>query len=140
MSPQATPMKHFWLVKSEPSAYSFEQLQKDGRTVWDGVRNFQARNNLKAMRGGDEVLYYHSNEGLAVVGVAKVTREAFPDPKDAQWVAVELAPAKALAKPVTLAAIKKDAVLKEMVFAKQGRLSVSPVTKAEFDRVLKLGA
>ena len=133
-------MKHYWLVKSEPSAYSFEQLVKDGRTVWDGVRNFQARNNLKAMRLGDEVLYYHSNEGLAVVGVATVTRESFPDPKDAEWVAVELAPVKALKAPVPLVAIKQDAVTKEMVFAKQGRLSVSPVTKAQFDRVLKLGA
>ena len=133
-------MKHYWLVKSEPSAYSFEQLVKDGRTVWDGVRNFQARNNLKAMRLGDEVLYYHSNEGLAVVGVARVTRESFPDPKDAEWVAVELAPVKALKAPVPLVAIKQDAVTKEMVFAKQGRLSVSPVTKAQFDRVLKLGA
>jgi len=133
-------MKHYWLVKSEPSAYSFDQLVKDGRTTWDGVRNFQARNNLKAMRVGDEVLYYHSNEGLAVVGVARVTREAFPDPKDAQWIAVELAPVKALKTPVPLADIKRDAVLKEMVFAKQGRLSVSPVTKAQFERVLKLGA
>ncbi len=132
--------KGYWLVKSEPSAYSFDQLVKDGRTTWDGVRNFQARNNLKAMRVGDEVLYYHSNEGLAVVGVAKVTREAFPDPKDAQWIAVELAPVKALETPVTLVAIKQDTVTKEMVFAKQGRLSVSPVTKAQFDRVLKLGA
>lgn len=133
-------MKHYWLVKSEPSAYSFEQLVKDGRTTWDGVRNFQARNNLKTMHVGDEVLYYHSNEGLAVVGVAKVTRESFPDPKDAEWVAVELAPVKALKTPVTLVAIKQDGVTKEMVFAKQGRLSVSPVTKAQFDRVLKLGA
>lgn len=133
-------MKRYWLVKSEPSAYSFEQLLKDGRTTWDGVRNFQARNNLKEMRIGDEVLYYHSNEGLAVVGVAKVTREAFPDPKDAEWIAVELAPVKALKTPVLLADIKKDAVLKEMVFAKQGRLSVSPVTKPQFDRVLKRGA
>ena len=132
--------KGYWLAKSEPSAYSFEQLVKDGRTVWDGVRNFQARNNLKGMRVGDEVLFYHSNEGLAVVGVAQVTREHFPDPKDAQWVAVELAPVKALKSPVTLESIKKDATLKNMALVKQSRLSVSPVTKAEFDRVLKLGS
>jgi predicted RNA-binding protein with PUA-like domain len=132
--------KGYWLVKSEPSAYSFAQLVQDGRTVWDGVRNFQARNNLKTMRAGDDVLYYHSNEGLAVVGVAKVLREGYPDPKDPQWVAVDLAPVKALKTPVTLDTMKKDAVLKGMALVKQGRLSVSPVTKAEFDRVLKLGA
>jgi predicted RNA-binding protein with PUA-like domain len=132
--------KGYWLAKSEPSAYSFDQLVQDGRTVWDGVRNFQARNNLKAMRVGDEVLYYHSNEGLAVVGVAKVVREGYPDPKDAQWVAVDLAPVKALKTPVTLETIKQDPALKEMALVKQGRLSVSPVTKAQFDRVLKLGA
>lgn len=134
------PRKH-WLAKSEPFKYSWDEFVKDGSTYWDGVRNAQARNNLAAMKKGDYVLYYHSNEGKEVVGVAKVTREAYQDPTtdDERWVVVDLAPVKALPEPVTLAAIKADAKLSEMALVKQSRLSVSPVDKRSFDRIVKLG-
>jgi predicted RNA-binding protein with PUA-like domain len=132
----------YWLVKSEPVKYSWEKFSKDGLTVWDGVRNFQARNNLKAMKKGDQVLFYHSNEGMAVVGIAQVTKEAYPDPTtdDERWVVVELKPLKALKRPVTLDEIKKDKRLQNMKFVRQGRLSVSPVTEDEFDAILALGS
>jgi len=132
--------KH-WLVKSEPDKYSWEQFTQDGSTYWDGVRNAQARNNLRAMAVGDLVLYYHSNVGKEVVGVARVTRTAYPDPTtdDERWVVVDLAPVAPLAEPVTLAEIKVDAKLAEIALVKQSRLSVMPIEKVHFQRVLKLG-
>ena len=131
---------NYWLVKSEPEAYSWSDLLKDGKTAWTGVRNFTARNNLRAMKAGDRVFFYHSGEEKSVVGLARVTREAYPDSTadEGDWSAVDLAPVKTLAKPVTLATIKADRILKEMVLAKQARLSVSPVTEAQFKQLLKL--
>lgn len=130
----------YWLVKSEPSVYSFEQLQKDGETTWDGVRNYAARGHLRGMKKGDEVFYYHSNEGLAIVGIAKVSKEAYQDPttdEDA-WVAVNLKPHKKLKNPVTLEEIKKDKRLKEMALVRIGRLSVQPVTDKEWKVIMEL--
>jgi predicted RNA-binding protein with PUA-like domain len=130
----------YWLVKSEPSKYAFGDLQRDGKTVWDGVRNNAAALHLKTMRVGDEVLYYHSQEGLAVVGVAKVVREAFPDPTDpaGRFVAVELAPVRALPNPVTLAEIKANPALAGMTMLREFRLSVSPVKPEEWTAILKM--
>ena len=130
----------YWLVKSEPSSYPWDQLVKDGSTYWDGVRNYQARNNLREMQKGDMVLYYHSNEGLAVVGIAKVIKESYQDPTtdDNRWLVVDIAPVERLANPVTLETIKANAALKEMVLVKNSRLSVMPVTQKEFDTVLAL--
>ena len=130
-------MNH-WLVKSEPETYSWAQFVKDGKTAWTGVRNFQARNNLRAMSLGDLVLFYHSGEGKEVVGLAKVVKSPDADPTAAEgdWVCVDLAPVKPVAKPVSLATIKADKTLKEMVLAKNSRLSVSPVTEAQFGRLL----
>jgi Uncharacterized conserved protein len=132
---------NYWLVKQEPQDYAWAAFLKDGGTVWTGVRNFQARNNLRAMRKGDTALYYHSGEATEIVGVAWVATEAYPDPTadDGDWSAVDLKPVKALARPVSLAAIKADAVLKQLALVRQSRLSVMPVTKAQFERVLKLG-
>jgi predicted RNA-binding protein with PUA-like domain len=129
-----------WLVKSEPNTYSYADLERDGRTVWDGVRNNAAALHLKAMAVGDEVLFYHSQEGLAVVGVAKVVRTAFPDPSDpaGRFVAVELAPVRPLKAPVTLAQMKAEPQLGEMAMIRQGRLSVSPVTETQWKAILKL--
>jgi predicted RNA-binding protein with PUA-like domain len=129
-----------WLVKSEPNSYSYDDLERDGRTVWDGVRNNAAALHLKAMAEGDEVLFYHSQEGLAVVGIAKVVRTAFPDPSDAsgRFVAVELAPVRRLKRPVTLAEMKADPALSGLAMIRQGRLSVSPVTDAEWARILEM--
>lgn len=129
-----------WLVKSEPYKYPFAQLQKDKKTTWDGVRSFEARNNLRAMKKGDLILFYHSNEGKEVVGVAKVLREAYPDPtaEGEDWSVVDLAPVKALEKPVSLATIKSDAKLANMQLIRRSRLSVVPVTPAEFERVMSL--
>jgi predicted RNA-binding protein with PUA-like domain len=129
-----------WLVKSEPNTYSFEDLQRDGRTVWDGVRNNAAALHLKAMAEGDEVLFYHSQEGLAVVGVAKVVRTAFPDASDptGRFVAVELAPVRPLKTPVTLAQMKAEPALSEMAMLRQSRLSVSPVTDDQWRTILKM--
>jgi len=133
---------NYWLVKSEPVKYSWEQFEKDGKAVWDGVRNYQARNNLQAMKKGDLVMYYHSNEGMCVVGIAKVVKEFYPDPTidDPRWVVVDLVPHKKLKKPVTLEAIKADETLQNVGLIRQGRLSVMPLTKDEFDRFLKLGS
>ncbi len=132
---------NYWLIKSEPYKYSFDQLLKDGNTHWDGVRNFQARNNLRTMKVGDECLYYHSNEDKAVVGIAKITREAYQDPstEDTNWVAVDVAPVSKLSKPVTLSEIKSNQALSQMSLLKQMRLSVCPVTPEEFDIVLSMG-
>lgn len=133
-------MQH-WLVKSEPQKYSWEKFIRDGRTFWDGVRNFQARNNLRSMQEGDLALFYHSNEGKAVVGIAKIVREAYQDPttNDKNWVAVDLIPVQTLTNPITLDKIKADERLKNIALVKQGRLSVMPLKVEEFDRILELG-
>jgi predicted RNA-binding protein with PUA-like domain len=129
-----------WLVKSEPNKYAFADLQRDGKTVWDGVRNHAAALHLKAMKLGDEVLYYHSQEGLEVVGIAKVVKESFLDPSDAagRFVAVELAHVRALKAPVSLQAMKANPVLSGLEMIRQGRLSVSPVRDAEWVAILKM--
>jgi len=129
-----------WLVKSEPNTYSFADLQRDGKTVWDGVRNNAAALHLKAMRLGDEVLFYHSQEGLEVVGVAKVVKESFLDPGDpaGRFVAVELAPVRALPKPVGLQAMKANPALAGLEMIRQSRLSVSPVTDDQWAAILKM--
>jgi predicted RNA-binding protein with PUA-like domain len=130
----------YWLVKSEPSVYPWSKLVADGRAVWDGVRNFEARNNLRAMKKGDLCLFYHSNEGKEIVGVARVVREAYQDPTTKEdWSVVDVEPVKALTAPVTLAAIKAHPTLKNMALVKRSRLSVVPVTKAELDAVLAAG-
>lgn len=132
-------MNHF-LVKSEPHAYSWEEFLKDKRTFWDGVRNYQARNNLKEMKVGDLVLFYHSNVGKEVVGVARVVKEFYQDPTidDERWVAVDLEPVETLEKPVTLAQIKGDEYLKDISLVRQGRLSVMQLKAEEFDRILEM--
>jgi predicted RNA-binding protein with PUA-like domain len=131
----------FWLAKSEPSKFPWEQLVRDKRTTWDGVRSFEARNNLRAMKKGDLVLFYHSNEGKEIVGIAKVLKEAYADPtaEEGDWSAVDLAPHKPLAKAVTLAQIKADKKLADMALLRRSRLSVVPVTPAEFAHILALG-
>jgi predicted RNA-binding protein with PUA-like domain len=128
-------------VKQEPTKYSFDQLVADGRTMWDGVRNFQARNNLQAMRAGDRVLFYHSVVGTAVVGICEVVREAYPDPtaKEPGWVVVDLAPVRKLKQPVTLQQIKAAAALRDLPLLRQSRLSVMPLEKPAFDAIVKLG-
>jgi predicted RNA-binding protein with PUA-like domain len=128
-------------VKSEPHKYSWEQFVKDGSTYWDGVRNAQARNNLRDMKPGDLALYYHSNEGKEVVGVAKVTKAAYPDPttEDERWLVIDLAPVKPLAEPVTLAGIKAEPALAKIPLVTQSRLSVMPIDKKSFDRILRMG-
>jgi len=133
--------KGYWLVKQEPTAYSWDQFVRDKGTSWEGVRNYQARNNLKAMKTGDRVLYYHSVEGQAVVGIAEVAREAYQDAttKDDRWVAVDLVPVAPLAKPVTLEAIKGVPALKDIPLLRQGRLSVMPLAKDAFDTIVKMG-
>lgn len=130
----------YWLVKSEPSVYSYDELIKDKTTVWDGIRNYAARNHLRAMKKGEEVMFYHSNEGLAIVGIAKVAKEAYQDPKtdDPTWSAVDLKPHKKLKKPVTLAELKTNKKLQNMALIRIGRLSVSPVTEEEWEEILKM--
>ena len=131
---------NYWLVKSEPEEYSWATLVKEGRVEWTGVRNFQARNNLRAMRKSDLVLFYHSVSEKQIVGIARVEREAYPDPtaKEGDWSCVALAPVRALRQPVALTAIKADKALAEMKLLRNARLSVQPVTSAQFARVLKL--
>lgn len=131
---------NYWLVKSEPDTYSFEQLLKDKKTIWDGVRNYAARNHMKAMKKGDLLLFYHSNEGKAVVGIAKVVKEAYQDPttEDTAWVVVEIAPVKALKNPVTLDQVKAEKKLKDMALVRIGRLSVQPVKEEEYALVMKM--
>ncbi len=129
-----------FLIKSEPFVYSFDELARDKRTVWDGVRNYEARNTLRAMKKNDVCLFYHSNEGKEIVGVAKVVREAFQDPKtDDDWSAVEVAPVKKLKVPVTLADVKAHPLLSKMALVKRSRISVVPVTDEELATVLALG-
>lgn len=129
-----------WLVKSEPSVYSFDQLTKDKSTVWSGVRNYAARLHLRGMKKGDEVFYYHSNEGTDIVGIARVGKEAYQDPTtdDDRWVAVDLEPVRRLKNPVSLTDIKADKRLAEMALVRIGRLSVQPVTDKEWKIVLAL--
>jgi len=133
--------KGYWLVKQEPTAYSFDQLVRDGRTMWDGVRNYQARNNLAGMKKGDRVLFYHSVKEQSVVGICEVVREAYPDPtaKEEGWVVVDVAAVKKLARPVTLAEVKADQALRDVPLVRQSRLSVMPLEKAAFDRIVALG-
>ncbi len=135
-------MKKFWLVKQEPSAYSWSDFVRDGTTSWTGVRNFTARNNLRAMENGDSVLYYHSVVDKAVFGIAEVVRTAYPDPtaKEGDWSAVDLAAREPLATPVTLEAIKANPKLKEMALLRLSRLSVQPVSEAEFREIVRMGA
>lgn len=130
-----------WIAKTEPSSYSWQRLVAEKRARWDGVRNAQARNNLLAMKKGDEVLIYHSGDDRAVVGIAKVARTAYPDPTadDEKWVCVDLVPLRALALPVTLAAIKATPALKDTALVKQGRLSVLPLDAAAFRTIVSLG-
>ena len=132
--------RSFWLVKSEPFKYSWDKFVEDGSTYWDGVRNYQARNNLKEMKKGDRVLSYHSNEGKEVVGVAEVTKPFYQDPTtdDDRWVVVDLKPVKKLKNPVTLEQVKSDPTLSQMKLVTQSRLSVMAVTEDEFQRVLDL--
>ena len=131
---------NYWLVKSEPEAYSWSQLVKDGKTAWKGVRNFAARNNLRAMKKGDHVFFYHSVSDKQTVGLARVAEEAYTDPtaEEGDWSCVDLEPVKPLKTPVPLETIKTDAVLKEMQLVKQSRLSVSALTKPQAERLLKL--
>ncbi|MFN5646176.1 MAG: EVE domain-containing protein [Sphingobacteriales bacterium] len=130
----------YWLVKSEPFKYSWDQFVTDKKTFWDGVRNYAARNNLKAMKKGEEVFFYHSNEGLEIVGIAKVIKEFYQDPTtdEEAWVVVDLAPVRKLKKPVTLAQIKATKSLANMAILKLGRLSVTPVTAEEWEEILSL--
>ncbi len=129
---------NFWLIKQEPEKYSFDDLIKEGATDWTGVRNFQARNNLRAMRTGDKVLFYHSVSEKAVVGLAEVSREEFADPTDEKWIAVEIKPLEKFAKFVTLDEIKSEKELENIALIKQSRLSVIPLMKNEFEMILKL--
>ena len=133
--------KSFWIIKQEPSQYNWKQFEKDRETYWDGVRNYQARNNLKKMKKGDNLLFYHSVVGKEIVGIAEVTREAYPDPTtdDERWVVVDLKPIKPFKVPVTLEEIKTHKELSEIALIKQARLSVMPITKKEFQILLKLG-
>ena len=130
----------YWLVKSEPSVYSWEDFQKDGKTSWEGVRNYAARNHLRAMKKGDEVFYYHSNEGLSIVGIAKVIKEAYQDPTTAEeaWVTVDLKPVKSLKHPVSMKQIKNEKRLQDMALLRISRLSVQPVTEGEWMVVLEM--
>ena len=132
--------KQYWLVKQEPEAYSWSDFVKDGRTAWTGVRNFQARNNLRAMKKGDLVFFYHSVTDKAVIGLARVEKEQYPDPTadEGDWCVVDIVPVKALKRPVTLDQIKADKVLQNMKLVRQSRLSVTPLTETEFERLLLL--
>lgn len=133
--------RSYWLMKSEPFKYSFDDLVKDGSTHWDGVRNAEARNNLARVKVGDLVLFYHSNEGKQVVGVARATREAYPDPSadDPKWVVVDLEPLQPLKQPVSLAEIKADPKLAKIPLVTRSRLSVMPLERSAFERILALG-
>jgi predicted RNA-binding protein with PUA-like domain len=129
---------NYWLVKSEPESYSWDDLVAKGEDVWDGIRNYQARNFLREMQIGDLVYFYHSGKEKAIVGLAEVSEEAFPDPKDAAWVAVKIKDKKKLEKPVSLSQIKSEDLLSGMLLIKQSRLSVMSLTKVEFDTILKM--
>jgi predicted RNA-binding protein with PUA-like domain len=130
----------YWLVKSEPFKYSWEQFVKDKQTFWDGVRNYGARNNLRAMKKGEKVLFYHSNEGVEIVGIAKIVKESYQDPTtdEEAWVVVDLQPVKKLKSPVSLQQVKADSRLSEMALVRLGRLSVQPVTESEWKIIMEL--
>lgn len=132
----------FWLLKSEPDVYAWDDLMRDGETVWDGVRNAQAANNLKAMAVGDEALFYHSNLGKEAVGICRVSRSAYPDPTDesGRWVAISVVPVRPLRRPVTLAEMKAEPLLENFQLIRQSRLSVVPVREPEWARILELAA
>lgn len=138
----ALQFMNYWLVKSEPTVYSWDQFHLDGQTVWSGVRNYAARIHLNGMKKGDLVMFYHSNVGMEVVGIAKVSREAYQDPTtdDVRWVAVDIKPFKSLKKPVSLKIIKEDKRLKDIALVRIGRLSVMPLTKSEYETLLELSA
>ncbi len=129
---------NYWLVKQEPEKYSFDDLLKEGATDWTGVRNYQARNNLRLMRAGDRVLFYHSVSEKQIVGIAEVSKEEFPDPTDEKWIAVELKPLEKFAKSVSLDEIKAEKSLANIALLKQSRLSVMPLTKAEYEKITEL--
>jgi predicted RNA-binding protein with PUA-like domain len=129
---------NYWLMKTEPSTYSWNNLEKDKKATWDGVRNFQARNNLKAMKKDDLAFLYHSNEDKAVIGIVKIIKENYPDPKDKEWIVVDIAPVEKLKSSVSLAQIKSDKRLVDMVLVRSSRLSVQPVRKEEFEMIIKL--
>ena len=133
-------VRGYWLIKSEPFKYSWDQFVKDGQTFWDGVRNYQARNNLKAMQKGDLLFWYHSNEGMEIVGIAKLVKEYYQDPttEDPNWVVVDVKPFKKLKKPVSLAQVKATASLSQMALVRLGRLSVQPVTEDEWNIVMDM--
>lgn len=132
--------RNYWLMKSEPFVYSWDKLTRDGRGVWDGVRNFTARNNLRSMSVGDYAFFYHSNEGKEIVGIVKIVREHYPDPtaQVGDWSVVDVVPHKALKVPVSLAAVKAEPTLQEMALARRPRLSVQPVTPSEFAKILEM--
>jgi predicted RNA-binding protein with PUA-like domain len=132
---------HYWIIKTEPSTYSWDKFVAEGKSMWEGVRNYQARNNMMAMKLGDLVLFYHSNEGKEIVGMAKVTKEHYPDPTtdDPRWVVVEFEPVQQFKKPVTLAMLKADERFAHVSLVRQGRLSVLPIKREEFDLILGLG-
>ncbi len=129
---------NYWLLKTEPDTFSWDDLVRDKKTGWDGVRNFQARSHLKAIKKGDLAFVYHTGEEKSVVGIAKITKDNYPDPTDNEWVAVEIAPVNKLKNPVTLAQIKADKRFTNMVLVKASRLSVQPVKKEEFDMIVAL--
>jgi predicted RNA-binding protein with PUA-like domain len=129
---------NYWLLKTEPDTFSWDDLEKTGKATWDGVRNFQARSNIKSMRKGDLAFIYHTGDEKAVVGIAKVDKEFYPEPGDEDWVVVDLLPEKKLKRPVTLAEIKAESDLKQMVLARVPRLSVQPVEKTEYEKILKM--
>ncbi|MBL7870785.1 MAG: EVE domain-containing protein [Cyclobacteriaceae bacterium] len=129
---------NYWLLKTEPSTFSWEDLVRDKKAVWDGVRNFQARNNIKAMKKGDLAFIYHSMDDKAVIGIAEITKESYPDPKDKDWPVMDIKPVKKLKSPVTLATVKGDKRMANMVLVKNSRLSVQPVKKEEFDWIIGL--
>ncbi len=132
---------NYWLVKSEPAAFSYDRLEQEGATMWDGVRNYAARNNLRAMAVGDLVLFYHSVQGLEVVGICRVTRAAYPDPtaEKGDWSVVDMVPVQRLSRPVSLRTIKETPELQNIGLVRIGRLSVMPLEKSEFDCILQLG-
>ena len=130
-------MNH-WLLKTEPTTFSWSDLLRDKKATWDGVRNFQARKNLRELKKGDRAFIYHTGDEKAIIGISTITKEGYPEPNAPDWVAVDLAPEKALKNPVTLARIKQDKSLQKMVLVRAARLSVQPVTKEEFDRIVEL--
>jgi predicted RNA-binding protein with PUA-like domain len=129
---------NYWLVKTEPDTFSYDDLAREKKTVWDGVRNFQARSNMKKMEAGDQVFVYHTGDEKSVIGIATVAKAAYPEPADAEWIAVDLAPSKKLKKPVSLAQIKSEKRLSDMVLVRAARLSVQPVTEEQFKYIISL--